>query len=223
MISSFAAIVEEGKQWEGAVFDEDDPIDQERRKAFEEWHGRWCRAQYPNSNCKETKEFYVRDAQTNRIYTEETYKALIQKGGRPSRPIQYDAGRWVYQEGTDDLIELETGKEDEETRELRWTSEHWSREVVKFKIELENWEYFRNKWQRTARRKPSSLWKVQQSIDQYWQKNNLRRELKPQLHIDPHQQSKVDEWREYYWCRHYNHDEFHCESRVKQAEKTRQS
>lgn len=218
---SLADLLEEGKQWQGAVFDEDDPVDIERKKAFLEWHGRRCRAEYPNSNCKENKEYYLSNAQNKRTLTEETCSKLIEQGGRPSRPIQYDAGRWFFQEGVDDMIELEEGKEDEDTRELRWTSQHWSREAVKFIIELEQWERFRRNWQRYWRKKPSSLWKVQQRIDEYWQTNNLREQLKPQLHVDPQQQSKVDEWREYYWYRHYTHDEFHCESRVKDAEKMR--
>ncbi|KAL9036540.1 MAG: hypothetical protein Q9214_006091 [Letrouitia sp. 1 TL-2023] len=222
MAPSLADLLEEGKKWRGAVFDEDDPVDIERKKAFLEWHVRRCRAEYPNSNCKENKEFYLSNMQGLRTATEAIYNTIIEQGGRPSRPIQYDAGHWVFEEGVDDLIELEEGKEDEETRELHWTSRHWDREVVKFRIELDKWEYFQHYWQRYWRKKPSSLWKIQQRIDEYWQKNNLREQLKPQLHIDPHQQSKVDEWREYYWYRHYTHDEFHCELRVKDAEETRQ-
>lgn len=219
---TLADLLEEGKQWQGAVFDEDDPVDKERKKAFLDWWGRRCRAENLNSNHRENKEYYLSNAQNKRTLTEETCNKLIEQGGRPSRPIQYDAGRWFFQEGVDDEIELEAGKEDEDTRQLRWTSKHWSREAIKFIIELEQWEHFRSYWQRYWRRKPSSLWKVQQRIDEYWQENNLREQLKPQLHIDPQQQSKVDEWREYYWFRHYKHDGFGCESLVKNAENMRE-
>ena len=127
-------------------------------------------------------------------------------GGRPSRPIQYDPGHWVYKEGVDDYMSEE---EDDEQKELRWVSDHWGYEGSQFHGELDEWQGFR-KFQRQMQRKPASLYKVQQRINDYWQEKQITEKLRPQLHIDPHQQSKVDEWKEFYWYRHIGlrwHDE----------------
>ncbi|KAL9123596.1 MAG: hypothetical protein Q9217_006987 [Psora testacea] len=127
-------------------------------------------------------------------------------GGRPSRPIQYEPGHWVHEEGVDDCISEE---EDDEQKELRWVSDHWGHEGSHIRGELLEWQGFR-KFQRQMRRKPASLYKVQQRINEYWKKKQIKKELRPKLHVDPDQQSKVEEWKEFYWYQHRGlrwHDE----------------
>ena len=137
-------------------------------------------------------------------------------GGIPSRPIQYDPGHWVYQEGVDDYISEE---EDDEEKELHWISSHWGSEGSHMAGELHEWQDFR-RFQRRMRRKPTSLYKIQQQINNYWQEKQIREELRPQLHVDPQQQSKVDEWKEFYWYR-YTGLRWHNEN-VKKTERDKE-
>ena len=138
---------------------------------------------------------YTREYQSN---TEKYRNVLIQSGGRPTRPIQYDPGHWAFVDGVDDCMSEE---EDDEQREFRWVMDHWMHERSKFSRELHVWQAF-HKFQRRVRRKPDFPWGVKQRIDNYWKERKIEEELKPQLQLDLQQQSKVDEWKEYYWYKH---------------------
>ena len=158
-------------------------------------------------------EEYTRESQA---HAEKSHNALIQSGGRPTRSIHRDPGHWAFVEGIDDCMSEE---EDDEQKELRWVMDHWGHEGSKFAVELHTWQAFRS-FQRYMRKKPASLWKVQQRIDEYWKKRGIRDELKPQLQIDPQQQSKVEEWKEYYWYHHQQLPSY--EKRIERAEREKE-
>ncbi|KAL8697685.1 MAG: hypothetical protein Q9201_007000 [Fulgogasparrea decipioides] len=152
----------------------------------------------PKSNrerCSLTRETYEEETRASQVYAEKNRQALIQAGGRPTRPIQYDPGHWVFVKGVDDCMSEE---EDDEQRELRWVSDHFGKEGSRFAIELHAWQAFK-RFQLYKRKKPSSLWKIQQQIDELWKERGVSEKLKPQLQIDPQKLSKVEEWKEFYW------------------------
>ncbi|KAL9012944.1 MAG: hypothetical protein Q9173_002327, partial [Seirophora scorigena] len=148
------------------------------------------------SNIVSKSERYQEEIRKMQAYAEENHTALIQLGGRPTRPIQWDVGPWTFKEGTDDCS---SGEEDDEQRESRWIIDHWAYEGSKFAQELHDWQAFRG-FQRRVRTKPIPL--RERRVDDYWNKRGIREALKPQLLNDLEQQSKVDEWKEYYWFQH---------------------
>ncbi|KAL9099502.1 MAG: hypothetical protein Q9163_005007 [Psora crenata] len=149
-----------------------------------------------------------------RSRAEKKYHSLVMMDGRPTRPIQYDAGHNVYN-SRDELLEE---VEDDEQKELRWIQTHWRGESSKFSSEKYAWKTF-HKFQDHIRNS-TPLSELQQQIDNYWQENQISEELRPQLHIDQHQQSKVDEWKMYYWHQHRYLEAY--EGRVKKTEQVRE-
>ncbi|KAI4088209.1 MAG: hypothetical protein LQ344_006231 [Seirophora lacunosa] len=129
-------------------------------------------------------------------YAEERRIALIQLGGRPTRAIQWDAGPCGFIEGIDDTS---SGEEDDTQRESRWLLHHWSLEGGQFALEVDAWQNFR-RFQQHIRTKPVPL--RERRVEDYWNERGIKEALKPQLHDDLEQESKVNEWKEYYWYRH---------------------
>ena len=39
-------------------------------------------------------------------------------------------------------------------------------------------------------------------MNEYWQRKGIKEALKPQLQIQPQLQTKLDEWKEFYFCQH---------------------
>ena len=138
-------------------------------------------------------ERYYEELRQLQAYAQENHAALVQLGGRPTRPIQWDVGPRTVEEGPDDCS---SGEEDDEQRESRWITDHWAHEGSKFAQELKAWQAFRS-FQRRLRTKPIFL--REQRVNDYWNERGIKEALKPQLLHDPEQQSKVNEWKEYYW------------------------
>ena len=106
------------------------------------------------------------------------------------RPLQYDNG---------------PGDNSNELRRLRL---HPS-EGARLRGELEKWRAFRD-YQRAVRRDPNSFRQVQRYVIAYWQRKGIRQDLKPELFLDLKMQTKLDEWKEFY---------FHQHQRLEQKEK----
>ncbi|KAL8788259.1 MAG: hypothetical protein Q9213_001779 [Squamulea squamosa] len=124
-------------------------------------------------HCSLDSQDTQKDAREIQAYAEEKYTALIRLGGRPTRPIQRDAGHWAFVEGVDDCL----SEEDDEQKESRWVIDHWAREGSKFAQELHAWQAFRI-FQRHVRRKRASLWDVQERVDDYWKGKRTQRDAK---------------------------------------------
>ncbi|KAI4167259.1 MAG: hypothetical protein LQ343_007356 [Gyalolechia ehrenbergii] len=147
-------------------------------------------------------------------YAEGKRIALIQLGGRPTRPIQRDAGDWTCTEGTDDSS---SGEEDDKQRDSRWLIDHWAHEGSKFAQELHAWQSFR-RFQQHVRTKPVPM--RERRVDDYWNERAIREALKPQLYNDLEQESKVNEWKEYYW---YQHRQLHAyEKKITEGEREKE-
>ncbi|KAL9627181.1 MAG: hypothetical protein Q9164_007683, partial [Protoblastenia rupestris] len=115
-------------------------------------------------------------------------------GGRPSRPIRYDPGPQAWRCWEHENVAC---SEDEEQKELRWINDHWRHESVHIYCELWEWEDFRSD-QQLQRSDP----RKRRQLENYIQRKSIKAELLPQLHSDPQQQSKVDDWKEFYLFMH---------------------
>lgn len=114
---------------------------------------------------------------------ENAHDSLVEMGGRPTRNVQREPGRWQRTvEGQKDL----------------WPVRHYSMEGARFRTELERWRLFRE-YQRIIRLDISTFVKSLHNIDKYWQQNLIPYDLKPQLHIDPQKQTKIEEWKEFWF------------------------
>jgi len=78
---------------------------------------------------------------------------------------------------------------------------HYSMEGARFRAELGSWNLFRD-YQQDVRRDLRIFFKIQKHIDTYWQRNCINGDLKPQLNIKSQMQTKVDEWKEFFFCQH---------------------
>ncbi|KAL9129805.1 MAG: hypothetical protein Q9217_001842 [Psora testacea] len=152
-------------------------------------------------------DFHAECVNKSRAYAEENYNTLIRKGGRPTRPIQYDPvlpiqhepGRWVYPDGHTRFL---TAEEEEESTEESWVRDHWGSEGSRFKHELTEWQLFRGFQRKFRPKNPEDIPRFQQPIDDYCRKNGIKEEWKPQVHIEPKMRTKLDEWKEFYFYQH---------------------
>ena len=79
-----------------------------------------------------------------------------------------------------------------------WLVRHYSMEGPCFRTELEKWRLFRD-YQRMVRLNISTFVKTQHDIDIYRERDSISYDLKPQLHIDLQKQTKVDDWKEFWF------------------------
>jgi hypothetical protein len=68
-------------------------------------------------------------------------------------------------------------------------------------LELCRWEKFRE-YQQLPRKNPETFVKYVDDITRYRQKKGIGESLQPQLQLQPEQQTKLDEWKEYYIYEH---------------------
>ncbi len=123
---------------------------------------------------------------SNLAAAESAHDTLVFMGGRPTRTIQRDPGCW---------------DPSEENEEDLWLIRHYSMEGARFRAELENWQLFRD-YQRHIRQDLRTFLRIQKHVDTYWQRKYIEEDLKPQLNIRPQMQTKVDEWKEFFFCQH---------------------
>ncbi len=122
----------------------------------------------------------------NLATAEHAYNTLISLGGRPTREIEHDCG------GSSCDAE-------------NWLDCHYSGEAACFNGELEKWVLFRD-YQRLGRKDPPTFAQVQKYIDAFWKKHGIDNDLKPSLQIDLEMQTKVDEWKEFYFYQYRNRE-----------------
>ncbi len=114
----------------------------------------------------------------------EQYDTLLQMGGRPTRSINPDPGVW-------DPVKVNV----EEVHVLN----HWSVESGRLQDELDRWRHFRE-FQQRNRAKPETFPRYQEHVLKYRQGNGIEGIV--QLHLQPEEQTKLDEWKEYQFYEH---------------------
>lgn len=110
-----------------------------------------------------------------------TYNNLKAMGGRPSASINRDPGPC-------DPSKSDIGKE-------YHVSDHWERERIRLRDELERWRNFR-KHQKQVRRDSESFEKYIEDVSEHIREAGI--EWTVQLQRRPGLQRKLDEWKEYY-------------------------
>jgi len=112
----------------------------------------------------------------NLAVAKDAFTSLIGLGGRPTRPIRYEAEPYDDSEVSDEEL---------------WRYEQISRS------ELEKWRSFRT-FQGAIRKDEASFTQTQNFIDNFWKRAKIRVDLKPGLVMELQDQTKVDEWKEFY-------------------------
>ena len=113
---------------------------------------------------------------------EDAYNTLLHMGGRPTCPTQYRNGLKSDGCQTDHLLQ-------------------YPNEGARLRAELEKWRAFRDH-QKAVRKDLSTFRKAQIYVNSYWQKRGLRQEFKPQLLLNLQLQTKLEEWKEFYFHQH---------------------
>ena len=108
---------------------------------------------------------------------EDAYTTLVRLGGRPSQPVEYRA----------DLTPQS------------WS--HFSGQGARLRGELEKWKIFRE-FQFSIRQELHCFQRTQKQINMYWSTKKLQEEWRPRLNRKAQQQSKVEEWKEFYYFQH---------------------
>ncbi|KAI9840160.1 MAG: hypothetical protein M1837_001873 [Sclerophora amabilis] len=115
----------------------------------------------------------------------EAYDSLIQMGGRPTQPINPNPRVW----------------DPARTSEDNHVRDHWTSEARRCYDELEAWEKFR-RFQTTNRQKGFPAY--HQAVSEYRQTNGIGGSV--QLHLQPEEQTKLDEWKEYQFYERFKLD-----------------
>lgn len=112
------------------------------------------------------------------------YETLLQMGGRPTRSINRDPGVWdPAKVNLEDIHVLN----------------HWGGEMSRMQDELDRWKHFRT-FQQLNRAKPENFSRYQEHVLNYRRENGM--EGTAHLHLQPAEQTKLDEWREYQFYEH---------------------
>lgn len=107
------------------------------------------------------------------------YEALLQMGGRPTCSINPDPGVWDPAKVNQEDIHV---------------LNHWSVEMSRLQDELNRWKHFRT-FQQLNRAKPENFSRYQEHVLNYRLENGMNGTA--HLHLQPEEQTKLDEWREY--------------------------
>ena len=150
-----------------------------------------------SSSSDSDAEFASSSTEDNLIAAEDAYNTLLSMGGRPVRPVQHDSGP-------------------QELGSKNRLLGQYSDEGARLRGELEKWRAFRD-YQRGVRRDRASFRRAQQYINAYWQRRGVRQDLKPKLLENPQMQTKLEEWKEFYFHQHQTLEQ--KEKRVEEAER----
>lgn len=111
------------------------------------------------------------------------YNTILQMGGRPSRMPPSDLRPQTS-------IDMNT--------QVYPALHHPSDVGTQLREELERWRMFR-KYQNDIRRDQYAFRQLQQRLQNYWHKEGLRHDLKPDLQFQAQNQTKLEEWKEFYF------------------------
>ncbi|KAK2755070.1 hypothetical protein FQN54_006598 [Arachnomyces sp. PD_36] len=120
------------------------------------------------------KEVSARHNRTNA----QAYYELIEAGGRPAFPLQVSRARPGNYGDYEDAVK------------------HWGMSYIPQKYE---WTSFRE-FQRRRRKNAESFAQYLQEVHEYRKREGIEGDI--QLLFDAHQQTKVDEWKEFHYSRH---------------------
>ncbi len=109
---------------------------------------------------------------------------LVAMGGRPLRPLNYEPGPWDPSSGRLEEFHVQT---------------HWIEEAATCEPDLARWKAFRAA-QIAVREDKARLFKHEQQILDYRTKHGLGGPII--LHLEPGQQTKLIEWKEYQVFQH---------------------
>jgi len=129
------------------------------------------------------------------------YNTILQMGGRPSRMPSSDPPPRTS-------IDMNT--------QLYPALHHPSDLGAQLREELERWRMFRE-YQNDIRRDQSAFQRLQQQLQGYWHRKRLRNDLKPDLRFRVQDQTKSEEWKEFYFFQ-YQRLEW-MENQIEEAQK----
>lgn len=122
-------------------------------------------------------------------YAKRAYNALVRLGGRPTHQIREPLPPHLKRYSEDESSDIVT---------------HWFKDRL-FADELNRWQKFRA-FQKIVRHDPEWFPTYAEIVRDYRRKGGMEGDI--HLNLQPEQQSKLDEWKEFQYLKHRLNDEF---------------